>query len=203
MATEVPGTQGYERVRSKFSELSESIDFGQLHACLVDLLPKQGAKVLDLGAGSGRDAAALAGLGCDVVAVEPTAGFLADAKAHHLEPSIRWVSDSLPRLSALQDELGSFDFILCHGVWQHLNEPERAVAMPIVGSLLRSGGLFALGLRHGPAGAGTHYFPADAEVTIRLAEEARLSTALRLENQPSAIPNKTHVTWTRLAFRKD
>ena len=199
---EVLGTRGYPAVVSRFSEISEAIDFRQLHAPIVHLLPPSPAAVLDAGAGTGRDAAALAALGHHVVAVEPTAAFLAEARALHAARNIRWISDSLPRLETLGQEEERFDFVLCHAVWQHLDPQERAEAMARVTSLLVKGGIFALGLRHGPAGAGTHYFSTSVDEAIGLANASGLETELCLRDQPSAIPGKTRVTWTRLALRK-
>ncbi len=198
----VAGTQGYERVVPRFTELSEEIQFSDLHRVLLPFLPSAPARVLDLGTGTGRDAAALAALGHDVVAIEPMADFLEAAKSLHPLPNIRWLSDHLPDLPEIsRDEMG-FDFVLCHGVWQHIDDDERAVAMEKVSGLLREGGAFALGLRHGSAGAGTHYFPADSRKTEALAAASGLTTALCLKDQPSLIANKTHVTWTRLVFTK-
>lgn len=198
---DVQGTTGYPEVVERFSELSESIDFGKIHRCLLHLLPPPGARVLDVGAGTGRDAAALASMGHDVVAVEPTAAFLAKARGLHPLPNIDWRKGSLPDLAALSTETAGFDFILCHAVWQHLDTEERGTAMARIATLLKPGGVFALGLRHGEAGAGKHYFPADVDGTVDLAECLNLRLTLRLERQPSALANKTHVTWTRLAFR--
>lgn len=75
--------------------------------------------------------------------------------------------------------------------------------MARVATSLKPNGVFALGLRHGPAGAGTYYFPANAAETVALAAGVNLAVELRLESQPSALPNKAHVTWTRLVFRKE
>lgn len=200
---EVRGISGYSEVASRFCELSESIDFREIHGCILHLLPDAGAIVLDVGAGTGRDAAALAAMGHSVVAVEPMAQFLREARAKHPSPKIRWVSGSLPGLNELPAKSDPFDFVLCHAVWQHLSNAERAEAMARVASLLKPKGIFALGLRHGPAGAGTYYFPASAAETVALAAGVNLAVELRLENQPSALPNKADVTWTRLAFRKE
>ncbi|WP_206668110.1 methyltransferase domain-containing protein, partial [Teichococcus oryzae] len=46
----------------------EAVEPGALHAWWRDLLPEASAALLDLGAGSGRDAAWLAALGHEVVA---------------------------------------------------------------------------------------------------------------------------------------
>ncbi|MGI4799117.1 MAG: class I SAM-dependent methyltransferase, partial [Janthinobacterium lividum] len=51
----------------------EAVDPDRLHAWLVDLLPAEPGLVLDVGAGSGRDADWFARRGHSVVAVEPAA----------------------------------------------------------------------------------------------------------------------------------
>lgn len=48
---------------------------------------------LDVGAGSGRDAAWLASLGYEVVAAEPAAGMRIEAQRRHPDPRIRWLDD--------------------------------------------------------------------------------------------------------------
>ena len=47
-----------------------------IHGWMLDLLPATPATILDVGAGSGRDAAWLAAKGYDVVAVEPSASMM-------------------------------------------------------------------------------------------------------------------------------
>lgn len=56
----------------------EAVDPEQLHGWFAALLPASPALVLDVGAGTSRDAAWLAQLGHDVVAVEPSAALRAE-----------------------------------------------------------------------------------------------------------------------------
>lgn len=70
----------------------EAMPSGRIHAWLEGRLPTSPALLLDVGAGTGRDAVWLASLGHDVVAVEPSAAQL------HPEPRIRWLDDGLPDL---------------------------------------------------------------------------------------------------------
>ncbi len=60
----------YERDAAAFVSQYESLSFERVHASLIDLLPEPGATVLDVGAGSGRDAAWFAARGDKVVAVD-------------------------------------------------------------------------------------------------------------------------------------
>ncbi len=62
----------YDQNAAAFVAQYETLLFEQVHGCLVDLLPEPGATVLDVGAGSGRDAAWFAARGYEVVAVEPS-----------------------------------------------------------------------------------------------------------------------------------
>ena len=77
-----------------------------------------------------------------------------------------------------------------------------AAAMALIAALMRPGAVFALSLRHGPAGAGTHVFPTDGLETIRGARACGLVTVLHLPDQPSLMAGKAGVTWTRVAFEK-
>ena len=67
---------------------------------LADLLPPAPALIVDVGAGTGRDAVAFAAAGYEVVAIEPSAGMRAEAARLHPSPRIRWMSDSLAALLA-------------------------------------------------------------------------------------------------------
>ncbi|MDH6569260.1 protein-L-isoaspartate O-methyltransferase [Streptomyces sp. SAI-208] len=63
----------YAESAERLGRVYESVSFEDVHGALLDLLPPAPARVLDVGAGTGRDAAALAGRGYTVDAVEPVA----------------------------------------------------------------------------------------------------------------------------------
>ena len=75
----------------------EGLPFEEVHASVLDLLPDQGTCVLDMGAGSGRDAAWFAANGYKVVAAEPAAEMRAMGKALHSSPDIRGWTTPCPR----------------------------------------------------------------------------------------------------------
>ncbi|MGQ3357308.1 MAG: class I SAM-dependent methyltransferase, partial [Phreatobacter sp.] len=70
-------TAGYAEEAENLARQYESVTFEEVHAPLLHLLPLSG-RALDIGAGSGRDAAALAARGFAVTAVEPTAELRAE-----------------------------------------------------------------------------------------------------------------------------
>ena len=197
----VPGTAGYADAAAAFTERYERLSFDDVHRSVRHHLPPAPGRVLDIGAGTGRDAAALAAMGYDVVAVEPTAAFRDQAAALHPSPRIRWLDDSLPDLRRVIDSGVAFDVVMLTAVWMHLDAAERARAMPIVAGLVRSGGVLVLTLRHGPVPPGRRMFAVSGDETAGLAEAAGLRLTLRLDDQPGATA-RPDVTWTRLAFAR-
>lgn len=93
---------------------------------MLDLFPSRPGAVLDIGAGSGRDAAALAGLGHRVLAVEPTAELRSLGRRIHADRAIEWIDDSLPELRVLRGRDERFDLILLTAVWMHLDSRQRS-----------------------------------------------------------------------------
>lgn len=70
------GTSAYEgEAGLRLLDRYETVSAPDLHGPVADLLPAAPSQVLDVGAGSGRDAAWLAKMGHEVLAVEPSATF--------------------------------------------------------------------------------------------------------------------------------
>ena len=199
---QVDGIRGYARVISRFIELTEIVDFNELHQPFLEFIPASPSRVLDIGAGVGRDAAVFAAMGYNVVAIEPMPDFLAAAKQRHDSPRIEWLDDSLPMLAKLGDATNQFHFVLASAVWHHIDDAERQIAIERISQLLCPGGIFALSLRNGPVGGGTHVFPTDSTKTIRVAESYGFKAVLNIFDQPSLIKGKNNVVWTKLAFRR-
>jgi len=198
----VKGTKGYSEHTERFIEATVAIDFKELHRSFFKYIPTKPSRVLDVGAGIGRDASALSEMGHSVVAVEPTAAFRAVAKKLYDSPNIEWLNDSLPMLSMIDFSPQQFGFVLASGVWHHLDKTEQQKAMSRIARLLCPNGIFALSLRHGPPGVGTHVFPTNAQKTIEYAEACGLTVHFSGANQPSLLKGKESVTWTRLVFAK-
>jgi hypothetical protein len=140
-------------------------------------------------------------MGHQVVAVEPVDALREGAKTLHPSPRIEWLADGLPALAVLRARGETFDVVLLTAVWMHLDEAERAEAMPAVASLVRSGGVLILSLRHGPVPAGRRMFDVSAEETIALAQAEGLHCIVNTITA-SVQADRDDVTWTRLAFRK-
>ena len=91
--------RGYDEGAAVFVHQYEQLDAEAVHAQFLESLPEGGDRLaLDIGAGSGRDAAWLRRKGFEVVAVEPSTGMRTAGQSLHPDPLIRWVDDRLPSL---------------------------------------------------------------------------------------------------------
>lgn len=164
-----PDTVGpYNRGFREFAETYEAFGFEDLHRDAIPFLPAKPGYVLDVGAGSGRDAAWFAARGWQVVAAEPAASLRLEAARLHPEPTIRWVDDRLPVLANLHRLGLSFDLVWLSGVWMHIPPEDRPRAMRKLATLLKPGGRMMLTLRHGPAPPDRPMWPVDAHEVERL-----------------------------------
>ncbi len=85
----------------------------------------------------------------------------------------------------------------------HLDEAERAAAMPIVASLVAPHGVLIMSLRHGPVPTGRRMFDVSPEETKTLSAKDGLDCVFeRLSGSREDLNKAAGVTWTRLAFRK-
>jgi SAM-dependent methyltransferase len=195
------GTAGYAREAPTLLETYEKIAVEDVHQPVWHLIPTAPSRLLDIGAGTGRDAAAFAAMGHRVVAVEPVDELREGARKLHPSPRIEWLADGLPALAMLRTRGETFDVVLLTAVWMHLDEAQRAEAMPAVASLVRPGGVLILSLRHGPIPVGRRMFDVSAAETIALAAADGLRCVVNTVTA-SVQAGKDDVTWTRLAFCK-
>ena len=71
-AARISGTENYAEEAPELLKRYEYISFADAHAPVLQMIPPAPGRILDIGAGTGRDAAGLVALGHSVVAVEPT-----------------------------------------------------------------------------------------------------------------------------------
>lgn len=189
----------YDKHADVVAEQYEAVDPESLHRWLADLLPEPPAIVLDVGAGTGRDSAWLAGKGYDVFAVEPSKAMRRLAKALHPSSSVRWFHDSLPSLEATFRTGVSFDAILASGVWMHLPRGQRPRAFRKLVNLLKPGGVIAISLRIGPADPERGMHPVDGAEIVSLARNH--GTIVQREREGADQLGRDGIHWTNYALR--
>ena len=189
----------YDHQAETMAALYERASFDSVHAWLAELLPPCPASVLDVGAGSGRDASWFAANGYSVVAVEPSTSMRTIAKRLHSEAPIHWIDDHLPILDIVNRIGLSYDLILLSAVWMHVSGRQRAQAFRTLLSLLKPGGILAMTLREGPANreAGIHHVSLSELETLmhcqKTIPELRFEASCRLELDGSS--------WNQVAIR--
>lgn len=198
----IPGTQGYEDIAARLIEQYEAGSFEEKHGPEMHFLRRRPCAVLDIGAGTGADAAWFARQGHRVVAVEPTSGLRKAAVVLHQGLGIDWVDDALPSLKVVRACNMRFDLLVLFAVWMHLDHAERETGMATLAALLAPKGLVVMTLRHGAVPPGRRMSEVTADETIKLAEAHGFTCIFNQRTESFQPLNRAAgVTWTRLAFR--
>jgi SAM-dependent methyltransferase len=129
----------YDEHAGALAERYEAVSSEAMLADVLSTLPRPAAGriALDIGAGTGRDAAWLGELGYQVVAAEPAAGMRRFAAERHGDAGTRWVDDALPGLERTHALGLSFDLVLLSAVWQHVGPGDRARAFRKISTLMK------------------------------------------------------------------
>jgi ubiquinone/menaquinone biosynthesis C-methylase UbiE len=188
----------YEQHATRLVTQYESLSFEDVHADLIGILPASGSTVLDIGAGSGRDAAWLAAKGYDVVAVEPSEAMLAHARAKHTSSRIQWLSDSLPDLANVRRLGLSFDLILLSAVWMHIPPSDRQRALRKLATLLAPKGRIAISLRLGAPDTERAMHEVSLPELAGLAQQFGLRIVHTSDSQDKL--GRSEVSWTNVVL---
>ena len=189
-----------ERLAKRFNDLSSE----NVLAAVAAYLPQPPARVLDVGAGSGRDAAHFTRQGHSVTAVEPVGELSSLAKTLPESDRIEWLEDQLPDLATLKHRAGTYDLALLSGVWHHLSPDDHPKALETLATLLAPGGRLLISLRLGGETDNRTIFPIDPETTVETARDAGL-TLLHRAPRPSVQQDNINagVTWEWLVLEKE
>lgn len=195
--------KGYEEAtKGDFIERIEAISSADLLSPAVKHIPKQPCRILDVGAGTGRDAAWLASLSHSVVAAEPVDALRQAGMARHSSSNISWIKDALPELPRTISLGQTFDIVLLCAVWQHLDDAERRLALAALRSVTTVGGKIFISIRHGPGAPSRPVFPANIQHTVRWAETVGFVVIDETTTQSVQFGNhQAGVTWTWLVLQ--
>ena len=191
----------YDRDARRFFEEYEGIPFERAHARFLPLLPEGPGMVLDVGAGSGRDAAWFAARGHEVFAVEPATTLRDLAQEHHAHPRIHWIDDRLPGLDRVRRSGAAFDVVWVSAVWMHVPPGSRVRAFRRLAGSLRPGGRLFVSLRHGPFDDDREAWPVAAGELLDLARRQGLICVHHSERVADG-RGRTGVSWETMVFER-
>lgn len=194
----------FESYRTHAADLGQrfrDVDAEEFLSPVVAHIPKGPLRILDLGAGSGRDAAWFAARGHNVVAVEPVVELAAQAEREDTADRVEWIADALPELASLDGPEGEFDLAWLCAVWHHLDPDMRGQTLGRMAALVKPGGRLIISLRRSADVDGRLTFEAEPDPAIALAKAAGFA----LVDRKSAASVQTHnkmagISWCWLVF---
>lgn len=199
----LPSNAGYAEEAPELLKRYEQFSFESEQSAVLGLIPAAPASVVDIGAGTGRDAAYFAKRGYKVIAVEPTHEMREGAIELHPSNNIEWLDDHLPDLALLLSRRMTFDIVMLNAVWMHLDAQQRERGMQSLAALLHMGSRMFIKLRRGPVPVGRVMYDVSGEETIALAQPYGLKCLYVGDDLASqAITQSAGVSWTDLVFEK-
>lgn len=184
----------YSTNAKALAEQYNSVSFESVHKDWLNEIPKEGM-VLDVGAGSGRDARYLAAKGLSVVAVEPALHIRELAQTYQVNSPIHWLSDTLPELSEVYKLQTKFDLILLSAVWMHITPSSRERAFRKLSSLLKPNGKLIISLRHGACDDERTMYAVSADELAQYASQFGLTYKLLTPDQAPDKLGRSDVSW--------
>ena len=189
----------YSRNAHSTASRNENVAFESVHSKVMDLLPGKGSSILDVGAGSGRDAAWFYRNGYQVSAVEPSQELRRIAKTRHRNANIQWFDDRLPTLAKVLKSKLTFDLVWVNALWHHIPKNEQRQALRKLVSVLSPGGSVMVSLRRGDT---PPHYPARIVTSGELEQLARDLGLITVRVQPCEDALKReNVSWDVLWFR--
>ncbi len=188
----------YEKHAREVAATYELISAEDMLEWLQNFLPTEGGRILDVGAGSGRDAAWLADRGYQVVAVEPSPAMRVEASKRHESLNIRWEDEQLPDIPRASKQ-GPYDLILLSAVWMHMAQAKRKRAFRKLINLLTADGTLAITVRQGAEIPERGIHEVTAEELDSLSYDHGATVAYRDECEDRL--GREDVRWTRVAIR--
>lgn len=131
----------YEQNVTSFVETTINVDVSELYKPFEELL-QPGAKILDLGCGSGRDSKYFARHGYDVVAVDPSQAMCEQTKSYACVPVYKLKAEELHFSN-------EFDAVWACASLLHVSKNSQEKAMKLISNALKQGGVCYCSWKYG------------------------------------------------------
>jgi SAM-dependent methyltransferase len=192
-----PTIAWYERNAAAFAEGTLDVPFDHLRAPFLDRLPFP-ARILDTGCGAGRDAAAFARLGHQVVAMEPCEPLATRAEALLGATVLRLRFDQMTFAA-------EFDGVWACASLLHVPASELTNALEHCLQALRVGGVLFASFKHGRGERcrdGRWFTDLDEHGWAKLAAELGALTTVGTWTTPDGRPNRADERWLNVLAQR-
>lgn len=197
-----PALTYYEQYAASLADGYETLSLETAHPALLTLISERfedgPLAVLDVGAGTGRDASWFAANGHRILAVEPSEAMQTIGRRLHPSPEIEWRQDSLPSLSDTRASGETFDLIILSAVWMHVKPDERQQALETLAGLLKPDGRIYLTLRIGPSEPARGIYRVSEEALQEQLGELSLE-AEKLDEQADLL-GRSNIRWVAMSI---
>lgn len=193
----LPDTLDWYRAHAaQFAADADAVDLSALRAEFLARLPG-GARVLDVGCGSGRDAVAFQRAGCAVTAMEPT-----EALARYAEAAL----GRAVRREMVQelDESEAYEGVWCCASLLHVPTEALAEVMARLGRALVVGGVLYVSFKRGEGERVVEgrFFHDETAASLTARLEAAGLAVLRVWETPDARPAQAGMWWVNGLARR-
>lgn len=187
----------YDSEAKEIADRHETLIPVRLYQLMSDFFVHKG-KSLDIGCGSGRDAAWLAENNYDPIGIDASIGMLRESRRRH--PHVPVAVSSLPGLSAIMDE--SFNNVLCSAVLMHLNHAMLPVAARNIVRIMKKKSNLIISYRGTREGNnrenGKLYEPIETEEVINIFS----GSGAKLVYQEAEVESGRNLLWSTFVFRR-
>ncbi len=170
----------------------------------ITLSERQNIKILELGAGAGRDAFKMAEMGFDVWAVDGSENMLAQARLQKPHKKITYIHDIAPALSIIVKDKSlknHFNIIYMNAFMFHLDTQERSSLFKVLDHLAKDHVSIFMSFKNvGFKEDGRTFYPIAPEDIEKLGEEFGY-TAHIFDPLPDEL-GRDHVEWTYLRLTR-
>lgn len=185
-----------EQVRQRFAKSNSDVAL----SAFLEYLPAAAAQILDIGAGSGRDALFFAERGHQVTAVEPAEALRKIGEELTRGSGVVWEDDRLPELKKLRSNGQKFDFICLNAVWMFLPPDLRLPSLQTLADLLQPSGYIGMNVQK-TFGPRQEFKSVTSEAEFsRLADMVGLSLDLYQVTADSQA--RDEIEWQRVVYQK-
>ncbi len=183
----------YDEHAATLADGYESVAFEDAYPFLVTLFEGAPLTVVDIGAGTGRDAAWIAKKGHTVFAVEPSESMRAIGQKIHDGSDIVWIDDRLPQFNTSRLVDREFDVVLANAVWMHIPLAQRDKAMQQLYASTKPGGASFVSLRLGPQDEKRGMFEVSSSEFVSRAKKAGF-TVVPMGDYPDLL-DRPEISW--------